>query len=161
MACLRDEDSQSSLTSPGGFPCRNSDARGPETRSLLEPRPKLRFLKQETASSDACPKRRFVSKPSLAALFLDPNADMTFLVNISESLHSIEDAQLSGVETQILAAVHAGGAFVEFSARSGRSVRILVTPASVIRIERLPSPVDATDDDEDMGDLTFIDLDML
>ena len=86
---------------------------------------------------------------------------MTFLVNINESLHAIEDAQLSGVETQILAAVHAGGAFVEFPGRSGQLVRILVTPATMIRVERLPSPVATTDDDEDIGDLTFIDLDML
>jgi len=86
---------------------------------------------------------------------------MTFLVNISESLHAIEDAQLSGVETQILAAVHVGGAFVNFPGGSGQLVRILVTPATMIRIERIPSPVDTTDDDEDIGDLTFIDLDML
>lgn len=86
---------------------------------------------------------------------------MTFLVNINESLHAIEDAQLCGVETQILAAVHAGGAFVDFPGRGDQLVRILVTPASVIRIERLPSPVDPPDDDEGIGELTFIDLDML
>jgi len=103
----------------------------------------------------------FLIKPSLAVLFLNPNADMTFLVNINESLHAIEDAELNGVETQILAAVHAGGAFVEVAGKSGQSVRILVTPASVIRIRRLPSPVDATDDGDDMQDLTFIHLDML
>ena len=103
----------------------------------------------------------FLNKPSLAVSFLNPNADMTFLVNINESLHAIEDAELSGVETQILAAVHAGGAFVEFAGKSGRLMRILVTPASVIRIERLPSPVNAIDDGDDIQDLTFIDLDML
>ena len=86
---------------------------------------------------------------------------MTFLVNINESLHAIDDAQLSAVETQIIAAVHAGGAFVEFPGRSGGLVRILVTPATMIQIERLSSPVDTTDDDEDIGDLTFIDWDML
>lgn len=86
---------------------------------------------------------------------------MTILVNINESLHAIEDAQLSGVETQILAAVHTGGAFVDLPGKSGQLVRILVTPATMIRIERIPSTVATTDDNEDIGDLTFIDLDML
>lgn len=86
---------------------------------------------------------------------------MTFLVNINESLHAIEDEKLSDIESQILVAVRAGGAFVDFPGTSGRLVRILVTPASTVRIERLPSPVDTADHDEDACDLTFIDLDML
>ena len=40
---------------------------------------------------------------------LDPNADITLLVNIYQSLHASEDDQLSGVESQILATVHTGG----------------------------------------------------
>lgn len=88
-------------------------------------------------------------------LFLGPSADMTVLVNINESLHAIEDAQLSAVETQILAAVHSDGAFVDFHDRSSRLVRVLVTPASAIRIERLTSPVDATDGEEDICDLSI------
>ena len=83
---------------------------------------------------------------------------MTFLVNINESFHAIEDAQLSDIESQILVAVHAGGAFVDFRGRSGRLMRILVTPASVVRLEQLPSTVDATAREEDIWDLTFIDL---
>ena len=121
----------------------------------------FRCLSQETASSNVSHERKFREKPSLAALFLDPNADMTFLVNINESPHAIEDAQLSEIESQILVAVRAGGAFVDLPGRSGRTVRILVTPASAIRIERLPPPVDTTDHEEDFCDLTFIDLDML
>jgi len=86
---------------------------------------------------------------------------MAFLVNINESLHAIEDAQLSGVETQVLAAVHAGYAFVDFPGRSDQLVRILITLATTIRVERIQLPEATSDDEEDIGDLTFIDLDMV
>ena len=162
MACVRREFyDQCSLTIPRQLPL--SKKRCSRAKNEIAPSASTGLPLTKTGTDFLeCPSQAYVSgKLSLAALLLNTNADMTFLVNINESLHAIQDAQLGDVETQILAAVHAGGAFVDFPGRSGRLVRILVTPASVIRIERLPAPVDATDEDEDIGDLTFIDLDML
>ena len=77
---------------------------------------------------------------------------MTFLVNINESPHAVNDDQLKHVESQILAAVHIGGAFIDFRRMSGRMLRILITPASIIQIERLPSPIESPDDGDEPDD---------
>lgn len=67
---------------------------------------------------------------------------VTFLVQISNSSYVVEDARMVYAEALILDAVYSGGAFIDLHDMAGRPVRVLVTPASAVRVEKVPQPVE-------------------
>jgi hypothetical protein len=86
---------------------------------------------------------------------------MTFLVRISDHHYAVDDDDLKGFESRILAAARAGGAFVDVPGPVGQPVRVLVTAATAVSIERPPRPVEASPMAEsDMMDIAFLDLEI-
>jgi hypothetical protein len=83
---------------------------------------------------------------------------MTFRVHINDSTYAVADADLAELESRILEAVHAGGAFIDLDGRSGEQVRAMVSPATRVRMEKLPPPAESPADGGEHQDLAFIDL---
>lgn len=80
-------------------------------------------------------------------------------VRINGERISLDDVDaLNRLRADLLAAVHAGGAFVRVG--PGGGTELLVTAASVVRIDLLPDSV-LEDDWTGADDLTFIDFDTL
>jgi hypothetical protein len=84
---------------------------------------------------------------------------MTFLVHINESPYAVEDSDIEEFEDRILKAVRHGGSFVDVSGVTDRLSRVLVTPASSVRIEKLRR-VEPSEIDEEFSDFAFFDLDL-
>lgn len=85
---------------------------------------------------------------------------MTYLVHVSERFFAVDDSDVGDVEGRILDAVRSGGAFIEFDGQGPEPLRVLVTAASQVRIEKLPQPLEPPYVDGDPSDLAFFtDLD--
>ena len=85
---------------------------------------------------------------------------VTHLIHINTQAFAVRDDEIDDVETQILEAVRAAGAFIDFVGSGERPVRVLITPASWVWIEKL-APVDDLDEGyQDGSDLAFLDLDL-
>jgi hypothetical protein len=85
---------------------------------------------------------------------------MTVLVHVNDHAYAEDDEGLAVVESLILAAVREGGAFLELHDNGARPVRVLVTPSSSVRIEKVPQPVVPSDGDELFPDFAFFDLEI-
>ncbi|MFC5932062.1 hypothetical protein D6T64_01185 [Cryobacterium melibiosiphilum] len=87
---------------------------------------------------------------------------MTFLVHINEYRYAVDGAAIADVQARILKAVQAGGEFVDFCVAGGTPVKVLVTPASAVRIEQLPPTAEPLDGDDQLSDFSFFpDMDLL
>lgn len=86
---------------------------------------------------------------------------MTFLVHINDQRYAVADDSVTEVESRILDAVRAGGAFVEVHDGSAPSSRVLITSASTVRIQAAPPPI-GTDDyaEEEFPDLAYLEADI-
>ena len=85
---------------------------------------------------------------------------MSVIVYVNGSSYGADGASQSTVESTILTAIRAGGDFIDLRARDARVVRVLVTAASAIRVERLRQPVEATDEDDLFPNFDFFDTDI-
>ena len=85
---------------------------------------------------------------------------MTYLIHINTQAFAVSDDEIDAVETRILEAVRATGAFIDFVGAGERPVRVLVAPASWVWIEKLTHVDDPDDGDEDGLDLVILDLDL-
>jgi len=86
---------------------------------------------------------------------------MTFLAYVDGSRYAISDDDADPFERAVVSALRSGGDFVDVPNRPHSTVRILVTPASTIRLERLPDADDASeggDDGEEFFDFAFYDF---
>ena len=84
---------------------------------------------------------------------------MTVLVHLHGSSYAVSDSAVAVVESKILEAVHAGGAFVDFTGSGDRPTRVLVSPGASVFIEKLPEPVEEHDDGKGYPDFAHWDLD--
>lgn len=73
---------------------------------------------------------------------------MTHFVYVNHHPYEVDTNSVGAIENLVLEAVQAGGAFIDFPVSAGRAARVLVTPASAVRIERAPNPI-ATSPHED------------
>lgn len=85
---------------------------------------------------------------------------MSVLVYVNDSAYVVNDGSQVAAEALILDAVQAGAAFIDMHTREGRPVRVLVTPASTIRLENVPPPVEPADEDDVFPDFDFFDTDL-
>lgn len=85
---------------------------------------------------------------------------MTYLLYIDRHTYLIPPEGFADVQTHILDAVHAGGAFVAVPHISGQSAHVLITPASRVCIRKTASAAATTPTDDDtILDLAFLKLD--
>jgi hypothetical protein len=71
---------------------------------------------------------------------------VTLVMHIDDRRYLVEREGLKGIEARVLAAVSAGGAFLDLTDGSGYPVAVLVTASSAIRlIERPDADVAVTD----------------
>ncbi|MEF2977211.1 hypothetical protein [Subtercola sp. YIM 133946] len=84
---------------------------------------------------------------------------MTYLVYINDHRHDVSDGHIADLEDRIMDAVRIGGAFVEVFDGGSQPVRVLVTPATAVRIQRAPRPIIASSADTEFPDFAFYDLD--
>ena len=85
---------------------------------------------------------------------------MTVLVHLHESSYAVSDSAVAVVESEILEAVRAGGAFVNFTGSGNRPTRVLVSPGASVRIEKLRGPVEEQDGGEGYPDFAYWELDV-
>lgn len=83
---------------------------------------------------------------------------MTAILYINERSYPVGEGSIAVVEAAIVEAVRAGGSFVDVPVLDHRSARVLVTPASAVRIGERASAVQASIGDDDFPDLSFFDL---
>lgn len=81
---------------------------------------------------------------------------MTFLVHINGQSYAVADAEVEQVEARILDATHAGGAFVELPGFGDQPTRTLISPASWVRIEKLPEAEGPFDEEAGARDFAFL-----
>ena len=74
---------------------------------------------------------------------------MTFLAYVDGSRYAISDDDAEPFERAVLAALRSGGDFVDVPNRPHSTVRVLITPTTAVRLERLPDPEDSGDDGDD------------
>lgn len=87
---------------------------------------------------------------------------MTVVIHVNDLVYAVDDAAVPHIEARILDAVRAGGGFIDVGSADARPTRVLVTPASTVRIETvLPTVITIGGDDagDEIDDLTFLDLD--
>ena len=86
------------------------------------------------------------------------SAFMNVLVHLHGSSYAVTDSAVAVIESQILEAVRAGGAFIDFIGPGNRPTRVLVSPGASVRIEKLPEPAEEDDGDEEHPDFAYWDL---
>ena len=96
----------------------------------------------------------------MVAVSATGSSRVTYLIHINTQAFAVSDDEIHNVETRILEAVRATGAFIDFVGTGERPVRILVTPASWVRIESFVYVDDLDEGDEDGSDLVILDLDL-
>jgi hypothetical protein len=87
---------------------------------------------------------------------------VTFLVQVNAERFIVSDEAIGSLEASILAAVAAGGAFVDTQSMKERGdLRLLVTPASRVSVERLHAQEETAPDEGEDGyvDLAYLDFD--
>ena len=84
---------------------------------------------------------------------------MTVLVHLHGSSYAVTDSAVAVVESKIVEAVRAGGAFVDFTGSGNRPTRVLVSPGVSVRIEKLPGLVEEQDGEE-YPDFAYWELDV-
>lgn len=85
---------------------------------------------------------------------------MSFLLHMNDFSYTVEDASLEKVEALIIDAVQVGGAFVDLHDTTAHKVRVLVTPSSTVRIQKVPHHVEPDDEEYLFPDFDFYDLDL-
>ena len=85
---------------------------------------------------------------------------MTVLVHVNDCAYVVEDSGLPDVEALVLDAVHSGGAFIDLYDRASRPVRVLVSGASAVRIEKVPHQLEPADDDDLFPDFASYDFEL-
>lgn len=79
---------------------------------------------------------------------------MTFLAYVNGSRYAISDDDADPFERAVVAALRSGGDFVDMPNRPHSAVKILITSASAVRLERLPD-ADERDEEGDQGEEFF------
>ena len=85
---------------------------------------------------------------------------MTVLVHLHGSSYAVTDAAVAVIESKILEAINAGGAFIDFTGSGNRPTRVLVSPGASVRMEKIPEPVEEQDDGEGYPDFAYWELDV-
>lgn len=84
---------------------------------------------------------------------------MTYLLSINGHVSLVSSLPIEELELRILDAVQAGGRMITVPTDEEGTVRVLVTAASSVRVERVPDPISATYDADEL-DTVYLDLDL-
>jgi hypothetical protein len=83
---------------------------------------------------------------------------MTAVVYVNERSYLVPDASVPEVESLVIEAVRGGGSFIDIPLTDGGAARVLVTPASTVRVGEREQPVEPSDYVDDFPDFSFFDL---
>ncbi len=85
---------------------------------------------------------------------------MTVLVYVNEFAYVVDDSNVATTEALIVDAVHAGGAFINLCNSAAQPVRVLVTPATPVRVEKMSPRVEPSHDDDIFPDFESYELEI-
>ncbi len=84
---------------------------------------------------------------------------MTYLVSINGHPYLVSSLPMEELERRVLDAVQAGGSMITIPTDEEGTMRVLVTASSAVRVGRVPDPISATYEADEL-DTVYLDLDL-